>query len=79
MQIQKKEFKNNSTSDTCQLYEIDKNNTAFANFNMNSNATFAMTHFLKLYYNVFILENKIDAPMLKKFVSICVIPHWKLC
>jgi hypothetical protein len=28
---------------------------------MNLNATFTMTHFLKLCYNVFILENKIDA------------------
>ena len=36
---------------------------------MNSNATFAMTHFVKLCYNVFILENKIDAPVFKK---ICV-------
>jgi hypothetical protein len=42
----------------------------FANSNMNSNATFAMTHFLKLCYNVFILENKIDVPMFRK---ICVI------
>jgi hypothetical protein len=33
---------------------------------MNSNATFAMTHFLKLCYNVFILENKIDSPMFRK-------------
>jgi hypothetical protein len=45
-------------------------NLAFANFNMNSNATFAMTHFLKLCYNVFILENKIYARVFKK---ICVI------
>jgi hypothetical protein len=30
---------------------------------MNSNAMFAMTHFLKLYYNVFILENEIDVPV----------------
>ena len=37
---------------------------------MNSNARFAMTNFLKLCYNVFILENKIDAPVFKK---ICVI------
>jgi hypothetical protein len=28
---------------------------------MNSNAMFAMTHFLKLCYNVFIIEKKIDA------------------
>jgi hypothetical protein len=27
---------------------------------------------LKLCYNVFILENKIDVPVFKKFVSICV-------
>jgi hypothetical protein len=39
---------------------------------MNSNATFAMAHFLKFYYNVFILENKIDAPV---FREICV----KMC
>jgi hypothetical protein len=31
--------------------------------------TFAMTHFLKLCYNVFILENKIDA---RVFRRICV-------
>jgi hypothetical protein len=48
-------------------------NTMFTNSNMNSNATFAMIHFLKLCYNVFILENKIDALVFKKFVSICVI------
>jgi hypothetical protein len=36
---------------------------------MNSNATFAMTHFFKLCYNVFILENKIDALV---FREICV-------
>jgi hypothetical protein len=36
---------------------------------MNSNATFVMTHFLKLYYNVFILENKIDALVFRR---ICV-------
>jgi hypothetical protein len=46
----------------------------FANFNMNSNVTFAMTHFLKLCHNVFILENKIDAPMFRKFcVNLCYI------
>jgi hypothetical protein len=39
---------------------------------MTSNATFVMTHFLKLYFNVFILENKIDALM---FNEICV----KMC
>jgi hypothetical protein len=33
---------------------------------MNSKATFAMIHFLKLCYNVFILENKIDAPVFRK-------------
>jgi hypothetical protein len=36
---------------------------------MNCNTTFAMTHFMKLYYDVFILE---------KIVSKCVISHWKL-
>jgi hypothetical protein len=41
---------------------------------MNSNATFAMTHFLKLYYNVFILENKIDTLVFKKnCVKVCYI------
>jgi hypothetical protein len=45
-------------------------NAAFANFNFNSNAMFAMIHFLKLCYNVFILENKIDALVFRK---ICVI------
>ena len=40
----------------------------FTNFNMNFNATFVMTHFLKLYYNVFILKNKIDALVLYQFV-----------
>jgi hypothetical protein len=41
---------------------------------MNSNATFAMTHFLKLYYSVFILENKIDAPVFRKIcVKMCYI------
>jgi hypothetical protein len=34
---------------------------------MNSNATFAMTHFLKLCYNVFILKIKIDALVFRKF------------
>jgi hypothetical protein len=33
---------------------------------MNSNDLFAMTHFMKLCYNVFILENKINAPVFKK-------------
>jgi hypothetical protein len=41
----------------------------FENFNMNFNATFAMTHFLKLCYNVFFVENKIDALM---FGKICL-------
>jgi hypothetical protein len=36
---------------------------------MNSNAMFVMTYFLKLCYNVFILENKIDALVFRK---ICV-------
>jgi hypothetical protein len=41
---------------------------------MNSNATFAMTHFLKLCYNVFILENKIDAPVFRKIcIKMCYI------
>ena len=39
----------------------------FVSFNMNSIATFVMTHFLKLYHNVFILENKIDALVFKFF------------
>jgi hypothetical protein len=46
----------------------------FTNFNMNSNTTFAMTHFLKLCYNVFILENKIDALVFRKIcVKMCYI------
>jgi hypothetical protein len=46
----------------------------FVNYNMNSKATFAMTHFLKLYYNVFILKNKINAPIFRKFcVNLCYI------
>jgi hypothetical protein len=41
---------------------------------MNSNATFAMTYFLKLDYNVFILENKIDIPMLRKIcINLCYV------
>jgi hypothetical protein len=33
-----------------------------------------MTHFLKLYYNVFILENKIDALVFRKIcVKMCYI------
>jgi hypothetical protein len=44
------------------------------NINMNSNIMFAMIHFLKLYYNVFILENKIDIPMFRKIcVKMCYI------
>jgi hypothetical protein len=46
----------------------------FANFNMNFNTTFAMTHFLKLCYNVFILGNKIDAREFKRTcVNLCYI------
>jgi hypothetical protein len=49
-------------------------NAVFANSNLNSKATFVMTHFLKLCYNVFILENKIDTPMFKKIcVNLCCI------
>jgi hypothetical protein len=41
---------------------------------MNSNAMFVMTHFLKLCYNVFILENKIDALVFRKIcVKMCYI------
>ena len=51
----------------------NKNSKAmFENFNMNSNAAFIMTHFLKLCYNVVILENKIDALV---FIKICI----KMC
>jgi citrate lyase synthetase len=46
----------------------------FANFIMNSNATFVMTYFLKLCYNVFTLENKIDALVFRKIcVKMCYI------
>ena len=46
----------------------------FTKFNMNSNTIFVMTHFLKLYYNVFILKNKIDALVFKKnCVKMCYI------
>jgi hypothetical protein len=46
----------------------------FANFNMNFNTAFTMIHFLKLYYNVFILENKIDALVFRKIcVKMCYI------
>ena len=34
---------------------------------MNSNTMFVMTHFLMLYYNVFILENKINTLVFRKF------------
>jgi hypothetical protein len=41
---------------------------------MTFNTTFAMTHFLKLCYNVFILENKIDARVFKRTcVNLCYI------
>jgi hypothetical protein len=39
---------------------------------MKFNTTFAMAHFLRLCYNVFILENKIEARVFKSIVSICV-------
>ena len=39
---------------------------------MSFNTTFAMTHFLKLYYNVFILENKIDARVFRRTcINLC--------
>jgi hypothetical protein len=41
---------------------------------MNSNATFVMTRFLKLYYNMFILENKINVLVFRKIcVKMCYI------
>jgi hypothetical protein len=41
---------------------------------MNSNTTFVMTHFLKLCYNVFILEYKIDSLVFRKIcVKMCYI------
>jgi hypothetical protein len=41
---------------------------------MNFNTTFAMTHFLKLCYNVFILENKIDARVFRiTCINLCYI------
>jgi hypothetical protein len=41
---------------------------------MNFNTMFAMTHFLKLCYNVFILENKIDTRVFKRTcVNLCYI------
>jgi hypothetical protein len=49
-------------------------NATFANFNMNPNATFVMIHFMKLCYNVFILENKIDVLVFRKIcVKMCYI------
>jgi hypothetical protein len=46
----------------------------FAHFNMNFNTTFAMAHFLKLCYNMFILENKIDAQVFRRTcVNLCYI------
>jgi hypothetical protein len=52
----------------------DKQGQRISNSNKNSNATFAMTHFLKLCYNVSILENKIDARVFRKIcVKICYI------
>jgi hypothetical protein len=51
-----------------------KNTPRTLGVNMNSIAMLAMTHFLMLCYNVFILENKIDAPVLKKnCVKMCYI------
>jgi hypothetical protein len=43
-------------------------NAVFTHFNMkfNFNTTFAITHFLKLCYTVFILENKIDAQVFRR-------------
>jgi hypothetical protein len=41
---------------------------------MNFNATFVKTHFLKLCYNVFFLENKIDVLVFRKIcVKMCYI------
>jgi hypothetical protein len=41
---------------------------------MNFNTMFAMTHFMKLCYNVFILENKIDAEVFRRTcVNFCYI------
>jgi hypothetical protein len=41
---------------------------------MNFNTMFAMTHFLKLCYNVFILKNKIDVLMFRKIcVDLCYV------
>ena len=45
-----------------------------AKFKMNFNTTFAMIHFLKLCYNVFILENNIDALVVRKIcIKMCYI------
>jgi hypothetical protein len=44
----------------------------FTHFNMNFKTKFVMTHFLKLYYNVFILENKIDARVFRRTcINLC--------
>jgi hypothetical protein len=41
---------------------------------MNFNTTVAMTHFMKLYYNVFILENNIDARVFRRTcINLCYI------
>jgi hypothetical protein len=41
---------------------------------MNFNTTFAMTHFLKLCYNVFILKYKIDTRVFRRtYVNLCYI------
>jgi hypothetical protein len=41
---------------------------------MNFNITFAIAHFLKLCYNVFILENKINARVFRRTcVNLCYI------
>ena len=41
---------------------------------MNSKAMFAMIHFQKLYFNMFILENKIDTSVFRKIcVKMCYI------
>jgi hypothetical protein len=51
-----------------------KNTLRTLGVNINFNTTFAMTHFLKLYYSVFILENKIDALVFKRTcVNLCYI------
>jgi hypothetical protein len=40
---------------------------------------FDMTHFLKLCYNVFILENKIDTPVFRKILCKNVLYHVGNC